>query len=304
MQELTINDIKALAEAIDELYRALFKRHPYLKPLLLKALLYDNGNYGLLLTQNKRVTAKYSIFKSSEGFIVERNIQSSVNLRFQLDTSVAVNLMRNKQLLKKKPLKLIRYLPVLWKGMQVENTSLHVNILQGEKVVLRPFEEGDMPYLLQWYNDYELNKLAGWSNNKVSASRLRYNMARSFGSDPLNLMVDDMNGKPIGTIQLYDFNNQDKTCKLGIRIGDKDYWSRGYGGDAVNTIVEYAFDCLDIYRVDLRVYEYNERAARCYEKCGFKYEGRTRKSAFIDGQYYDEILMGLLKSEFIKGRSD
>ncbi|OGO78752.1 MAG: hypothetical protein A2Y23_10750 [Clostridiales bacterium GWB2_37_7] len=177
-------------------------------------------------------------------------------------------------------------------------------MLEGQKVLLRPYEETDMPYLLNWYNDYELNKLAGWSSGKTSASKLKYNMSRSFGSDPMNLMIDDSNGKPIGTIQLYDFNDHDKSCKLGIRIGDKNYWSKGYGGDAVNTIVEYAFTTMDMYRVDLRVYEYNGRAAHCYEKCGFKLEGRSRKSAYIDGEYYDELLMGLLKSEFIANKAD
>jgi RimJ/RimL family protein N-acetyltransferase len=156
-----------------------------------------------------------------------------------------------------------------------------------------------MPYLLKWYNDYELNRLAGWTRGKVSASKLRYNMIRTFGSDPMNLMIDNLEGMPIGTIQLYDFNDQDKSCKLGIRIGDKNYWSQGYGADAVNTIVEYGFTQMDINRIALRLYEFNNRAARCYEKFGFKHEGVSRKSAFIDGEYNDEILMGILKSEFL-----
>ncbi len=303
MQEFSIDDIKVFAETVKELYRSLFKKYPFLKPLLLKAMLYDNGNYGLLIIDNKKVIAKYSIFQSSEGFIVKRNIQDPVNLRFEAEASQINKLISNRAEYHKKPLKLLRYFPKLVKGMSVSSLSLNNTILEGSKVVLRPFEDSDMSYLLSWYNDYELNRLAGWSNSKVSASKLKYNMARSFGSDPMNLMIDNLNGKPIGTIQLYDFNNQDKSCKLGIRIGDRDYWSKGYGGDAVNTIVEYAFCSLDMYRVDLRVYEYNERAARCYEKCGFKLEGRTRKSAYIDGSYYDEILMGLLKSEFLKRKN-
>jgi RimJ/RimL family protein N-acetyltransferase len=120
----------------------------------------------------------------------------------------------------------------------------------------------------------------------------------------MNLMIDNEEGTPIGTIQLYDFNEQDKCCKLGIRIGDKDYWGKGYGEDAVNTLLEYAFMKIDIFRVTLKVYEYNERAVKCYLKCGFQYEGRTRQSAYIDGKFYDEIIMGALKSDLVKKKED
>lgn len=299
MQEITINHIKVFAETMNELYNEFFKKYTILKPFFMKVLFYNNDNYGLIITENKQVKAKFTIYKSSEGYIIERSIKSSIYLKFEVEASVIWNLLNNRQEYAAKPYKLFRYFTVLLRGMSNVNVSSNSELLQGKKVFLRISEDSDMTYLLKWYNDYELNKLAGWSSGKVNASKLRYNMSRSFGSDPMNLMIDDINGKPIGTIQLYDFNRQDKSCKLGIRIGDKDYWSRGYGGDAVNAIVEYAFTSLDINRVDLRVYEYNGRAARCYEKCGFKYEGRTRNSAYIDGAYYDEILMGLLKSEFL-----
>lgn len=304
MQEITINQIKAFAETMNKQYKVFFKKYAIVKPFFIKLLFYNNDNYGLIITENKLVKAKYTIFKSSEGFIVERNIKSSIQLRFEVEASEIWHLLNNCQEYEEKPFKLFRYFAKLMHKMSIVNSNSNVHILEGEKVSLRIYEDSDISYLLKWYNDYELNKLAGWSNNKVNASKLRYNMSRSFGSDPMNLMVDDLDGKPIGTIQLYDFNQQDKSCKLGIRIGDKDYWSRGYGGDAVKTIVEYAFLCLDINRVDLRVYEYNERAAHCYEKCGFKYEGRTRKSAYIDGSYYDEILMGLLKSDFLINKTN
>ena len=302
MQEITINHIKAFAETMDELYKAFFKKYTILKPFLMKISFYNSDNYGIVITENKLVKAKYTVFQSSEGYIIEKNIKSSIYLRFELEASVIWNLLNNSEEFKAKPFKLFKYFNIFMHGMAIVSGASEVELLEGKKVFLRIYDESDMPYLLKWYNDYELNKLAGWNSGKVKASKLRYNMARSFGSDPMNLMVDDLNGKPIGTIQLYDFSQQDKSCKLGIRIGDKDYWSRGYGGDAVNTIVEYAFASLEINRVDLRVYEYNERAARCYEKCGFKYEGRTRKSAYIDGLYYDEILMGILKSDYFKDK--
>ncbi len=199
-----------------------------------------------------------------------------------------------------KPYKLLKFFPAFLKSVSIDNKSLRDDALIGSKVTLRPGVETDIYLLFKWYNDTELNKLAGWSDSKATADKLRYNMSRSFGYDPMNLMIDNEEGTPIGTIQLYDFNEQDKSCKLGIRIGDSNYWGKGYGEDAVNTLLQYAFMKIDIYRVTLKVYEYNERAVKCYLKCGFQYEGRTRKSAFIDGKFYDEIIMGALKSDLIK----
>lgn len=300
MQELNISDIVKFAETIKKLYGVFFGKYPIFKPLLMKAMFYGNGNYGLILTEDKLVTGKYTIYQSNQGLLVESNIRDAINLKFVLENKVIKDIISNSKSYAEKPRRLIKYLPMLAKSMSVVEEGWNTKLLMGEKVCLRPYDESDMPYLLQWYNDYELNRLAGWSKGKVSASKLRFNMARSFGSDPMNLMIDNLDGKPIGTIQLYEIDEQDKSCKLGIRIGDRDYWSHGFGTDSVKTLIKYAFLNMGLYRVALRVYEFNERAARCYEKCGFKYEGRSRKSAYIDGEYYDEILMGVLKSEFLE----
>ena len=208
--------------------------------------------------------------------------------------------MQNKRKYMEKPYKLLKFFPAFLKSVSIDNRGLAESMLKGSKVILRPGADSDIYYLLRWYNDGELNRLAGWSSTRVTPDKLRYNIARSFGYDPMNLMIDNEEGIPIGTIQLYNFNEQDKSCKLGIRIGDRNYWSKGYGEDAVKTLLEYAFMKIDIFRVTLKVYEYNERAVKCYLKCGFQNEGRTRQSAYIDGKFYDEIIMGILKSDYIR----
>jgi RimJ/RimL family protein N-acetyltransferase len=209
-------------------------------------------------------------------------------------------MMLNRRVYMEKPYKLLKFFPAFIRSVSIDNRNLREASLSGTKVNLRPGNENDYFLLYKWYNDKELNKLAGWNNSKATMDKLRYNMSRSFGYDPMNLMIESKEGTPIGTIQLYDFNEQDKSCKLGIRIGDRNYWSKGYGEDAVKTLLEYAFMKIDIYRVTLKVYEYNDRAVRCYLKCGFQNEGRTRQSANIDGKYYDEIIMGALKSDYIR----
>ncbi len=299
MQELFIKDIRYFAETLNELYGAFYAKYPILKPLHIRVFLNESSNYGLIVTEDKKAIGKYTIYQSNEGLIVKSNIRDAINVKFVLEIKVIKDIISKRNAYLEKPLKLMKYFPMLFKAMTVVDEDWNSKLLLGEKICLRPFDETDMPYLIRWYNDYELNRLAGWSSGKVSASKLKYNMIHSFGSDPMNLIIDNLEGKPIGTIQLYEVDWQDKSCKLGIRIGDKDYWSKGYGADSVKTLAEYAFMKMGLYRVALRVYEFNARAARCYEKCGFKYEGRTRKSAYVDGIYYDEILMGLLKSDFL-----
>ncbi len=85
---------------------------------------------------------------------------------------------------------------------------------------------------------------------------------------------------------------------VGIGIGEKDCWGKGYGTDAMRLILKYAFSELNLFRVSLTVFEYNPRAIRSYEKAGFKFEGRMREFLFRDGKRYDLIFMGLLRSEW------
>jgi RimJ/RimL family protein N-acetyltransferase len=87
---------------------------------------------------------------------------------------------------------------------------------------------------------------------------------------------------------------------LGITIGDKSYWDRGYGSSAIRAMLEIAFRQMNLHRVFLRVHEDNLRGIRCYEKVGFKQEGTMRESVFKEGAYRDVHLMGILRPEYDK----
>ena len=89
---------------------------------------------------------------------------------------------------------------------------------------------------------------------------------------------------------------------LGIIIGDKAYWGQGYGTDAVRAMLSWAFGWLNLNRVYLTVYAYNERAIGCYLKCGFLQEGTMRQAHYSEGQYHDHLMMGILRNEFLASR--
>ena len=87
---------------------------------------------------------------------------------------------------------------------------------------------------------------------------------------------------------------------VGIGLGEREYWGKGYGTDAMRVILRYAFTELNLWRVTLGAFEYNPRAIRSYEKAGFSHEGRARKNVLRDGRRWDTLFMGILREEWEK----
>jgi RimJ/RimL family protein N-acetyltransferase len=85
---------------------------------------------------------------------------------------------------------------------------------------------------------------------------------------------------------------------VGIGIGEREYWGKGYGTDAMRIVLRYAFSELNLHRVSLDVFEYNPRAVRSYEKAGFQHEGRARGVLHRAGRRWDLIYMGILRQEW------
>lgn len=104
--------------------------------------------------------------------------------------------------------------------------------------------------------------------------------------------------KMIGFIGLFALSWKDRDALVAIGIGERTYWGKGYGTEAMDLLLEYAFLELNLRRIGLIVFEYNTRAIRSYEKCGFIPEGRIRGAIMRDGQRWDWLVMGLLREEW------
>jgi RimJ/RimL family protein N-acetyltransferase len=102
----------------------------------------------------------------------------------------------------------------------------------------------------------------------------------------------------IGFIELFIIWKFQGDAWLGIGLGDRDYWGRGIGTEAIQLILRYAFEELNVFRVTLGVHEYNPRARQAYEKNGFVLEGQVRGEILRDGSRADGIMMGILKDEW------
>lgn len=109
--------------------------------------------------------------------------------------------------------------------------------------------------------------------------------------------------KLIGFFGLYvDLIHSD--AMVGIGIGERDFWSKGYGTDTMKVCLRYAFLELGVQRVSLGLHEYNPRALRSYEKAGFRLEGRTRKDVLREGKRTDTLWMGILREEWLQMKGE
>lgn len=102
----------------------------------------------------------------------------------------------------------------------------------------------------------------------------------------------------IGFIGLFVDAWSHRDAWVGIGIGERTFWNNGYGTDAMRVILRYGFTELNLHRVTLGVFAYNQRAIRSYEKAGFKLEGRERQRLHRDGEHADCLLMGILREEW------
>ncbi len=104
--------------------------------------------------------------------------------------------------------------------------------------------------------------------------------------------------RPIGDVDLSDYDWTARHAWVGIAIGEREMWGKGYGSDAMRIVIHYAFRELNLNRINLTVFEYNPRAIRSYQKLGFKEEGRERQWLNRDGRRWDMLYMGLLRREW------
>ena len=174
-------------------------------------------------------------------------------------------------------------------------------MIYGEKIRLRRIEREDIATFVRWFGDPDVRNflLINRPISKAEEERWFENQLQDESSELFAIESSDgQENVHIGNIGLHDINWLHRHAELGIVIGEKNYWSKGYGSDAVRTLLRFAFHEMNLHRVTLRVYEDNARGIRAYEKCGFEHEGRMREAIFRQGRYYDELRMGILDREF------
>ena len=173
--------------------------------------------------------------------------------------------------------------------------------VEGSLVILRPLERADLnERYLGWLNDPEVTRYTETGTFPTTSEDLEnyYRGITSSRNDVMLAIVDKQSGLHIGNVKLGPIHWVHRWATFGILIGEKEFWGKGAGEEATRLMVEYGFRRLNLHRIDLGVFAEHEAAVRCYEKVGFKVEGRMREDLFRGGEYKDRLWMGLLRSEY------
>lgn len=173
--------------------------------------------------------------------------------------------------------------------------------LTGKKLRLRAITLDDLDAIKEWINDPEVTRglLVGrypmtdeterqWIEDKMKAT-----------SSETLFTIETKSGDYVGGISLFKIHPVEHHAELGIVIGDKSKWSRGYATEAMELIIEYGFNQLNLNMIYLGVVAFNKRAAALYKRVGFVEEGRLRQRVYRDGSYHDELSMSMLKTEWL-----
>jgi len=180
--------------------------------------------------------------------------------------------------------------------------------LAGSQVYLRPLERTDLNENYQaWVNDPEVTRYLEAGVFPTTREDLEKFFESVTGSrtQVILAIVERKSDRHIGNVKLGPIDWVHRRGVFGMLIGEKKFWGRGIGQEVTRLMVEYAFGRLNLNRVTLGVLAEHESAVRCYEKVGFKVEGRFRQELFRDGEYKDRLWMGLLRAEYLasqKGR--
>jgi len=172
------------------------------------------------------------------------------------------------------------------------------SILEGEMVRLRPTEERDLPRFVEWLADRDVTRWLAAMGDPPTLEDEREWYERRRG-DPESVMwsIETHDGRLAGNVELR-LTPRAERAEMGIAIQDKSLWSQGLGTDAVRLVLRYAFEDLDLNRVELTTDEENARAVRCYEKCGFRREGLLRQHRLVDGKFGNTVMMAVLRAEW------
>lgn len=175
-------------------------------------------------------------------------------------------------------------------------------MLKGKKVILRPIDiEKDLGNFHKWINDFEVMQFLGKPYKPIPKEKEKELLQKMLSDDySVVFAIETMDGKHIGVTGLHKISHFDGTATTGTFIGDKNYWSRGYGTEAKMLLLQYAFLVLNLRRINSRVISFNKRSLRCQLKCGYKIEGVMKKEVWKNGRYHNLITLAVFQENWLK----
>ena len=171
--------------------------------------------------------------------------------------------------------------------------------LKGGLVSLAVMDEEKFETVERWFADPEIAfELSHTYRALMTKTASEFFGARLKGGEQLFSIHDNATGRFIGMEWIFHIDQVNRNAAVGICIGEREYCGKGYGTEAMNLILDYAFNSLNLHSVHLWAVESNERAVKSYGKCGFRYAGRRRDAVTILGKTFDSVYMDILDREF------
>ncbi|MFC4619326.1 GNAT family N-acetyltransferase [Camelliibacillus cellulosilyticus] len=174
-------------------------------------------------------------------------------------------------------------------------------LFHGTLVRLRKMTLDDAKRYHEWRNDPELTQFTYPTIDAYSLAdteKFVEQITQSANSKTY-FIEENQHGKPIGITSLIEIDWANRHAEGVIDIGDKNYWGKGYGTEALGLLLELAFCELNLHRISLRVFSFNERAIKSYQKLGFVIEGVQKEVIFRNGEWHDVHFMGLLQRHYL-----
>ena len=172
--------------------------------------------------------------------------------------------------------------------------------IEGKNIYLRAIEMTDASErYVSWINDEEVTRglASGVYPSTIDDLKKYIQGITSSKNAVMFAICDTQNDLHIGNIKVDNFDWVNRTCELGLLLGDRSYWGKGVGTEVMRLTLRYAFEQLNMRKVVLAVYSNNPGAIKLYEKVGFQHEGCLRAQIYSRGEYIDKHYMGIFSNE-------
>lgn len=178
-------------------------------------------------------------------------------------------------------------------------TTQPVRFLEGERVYLRPIGIEDAEGYFHMLFNPEVRRLTGTKKPFTLEGIRCYIEGKSTDDSTVLLLIALADtDEVIGDIALQDIDHINRNANMRIAIDSDNHQGKGYGPESIRLLLEYSFGVLNLHRIELQVFTYNDRAIRAYEKVGFRKEGIQRDALYYEHQYHDSIMMSMLEDEY------
>ena len=173
-------------------------------------------------------------------------------------------------------------------------------MFETNRIKLRKVELSDAVIYNKWQNDTEVmySTIPELDKYTLSETEQFIGMITSSNNSKSYMIETKEDDRVVGIVSLININGKDRSAECIIDIGEKDVWGIGIGREAFELLMNYGFNELNLHRLMLRVFSFNERAIALYKKLGFKEEGVMREAFYRSGSWHDIHVMGILKSEY------